>query len=445
MNSEIFKSYDIRGKYPEELTEKDAYAIGRAMALYIKGKNIAIGRDARPSSKPLFEAISKGISDAGVNVLDLGLASTPMVYYASGESGVDGSICVTASHNPPPYNGFKLTKPNAVPIGGDSGLSEIKETALHTQPKVGLIHGNIIPIRDLPVRYVEWLAGFWQLGDKKWSIVIDCANAMGVIELPAFKKVPENITVTTLYDDLSHPFEAHEANPLKTETLAELSKKVIEVKADLGISYDGDADRIGFIDENGTPVPMDLMTAILSAPVLKKYPKSTILYDLRSSLSVKEEIEKNGGTAHECKVGHANIKKQMREEESYFAGELSGHYYFKENSYAEASTLAAIFLLNHMSITGKKLSELVAEVKKYFHTGEINNTVPEAKTVIEKLKEKYKDGVLSELDGIKISYPDWWFSVRSSNTEPLLRLNLEAKTKELMEQKKEEVLLIIKS
>lgn len=443
MNENIFKSYDIRGVYPAELDEKIAYAIGRALVEYLNADNIVIGRDARASSPVLFQALAKGITEAGCNVLDLGLATTPMVYFASHQSGIDGSISLTASHNPPEYNGLKLTRKDAVPIGGNSGMAEIKERAMRGDFKRQLLTGNVIPLA-LSDRYLKHFSQFWKLGDKKFKIVVDTANAMGVLELPFYKALPQNIELVTLYDDLTHAFQAHEANPLKKETLVELRKKVVEQKADLGIAYDGDADRIGFVDETGAIVPMDLMTALLAYPILKRYPGGTIFYDLRSSMSVKEVVEQNGGKALECMVGHANIKKQMRDEDAAFAGELSGHYYFRENSYAESSTLAAIFLLNYMTETGKKLSELVAEVKKYFHSGEINSTVKDPGAILAKLKEKHKDGTLTELDGIKISYPDWWFNVRSSNTEPLLRLNCEAKTEAMMIQKRDELLALIR-
>ncbi len=443
MNKSIFKAYDIRGVYPDEIDEKTAYAIGRSLVEYLNAKNIVVGRDARASSPALFAALSKGITEAGCNVLDLGLATTPMVYFASHQSGIDGSISLTASHNPPEYNGMKLTRKDAVPIGGNSGMAEIKERVIKGDFKRLLLTGNVIPL-PLTDRYLKHFSQFWKLGDTKYKIIVDTANAMGVLELPFYKAMSANIELTTLYDDLEHPFQAHEANPLKLKTLDELRAKVVEEKADLGIAYDGDADRIGFVDETGAIVPMDLMTALLVRPILERYPGGTIFYDLRSSMSVKEVIEQNGGKALECMVGHANIKKQMREEDAAFAGELSGHYYFRENSYAEQSTLAAIFLLNYLTETGKKLSELVAEVKKYFHSGEINSTVKDAPAIVAKLKEKYKDGTLTELDGIKISYPDWWFNVRSSNTEPLLRLNLEARTEAMMIEKRNELLAIIR-
>ena len=453
MNTNIFKSYDIRGIYPTDLNEEDAYSIGHAIATYLKARNIAVGRDARPSSPALFENLCKGINDAGCNVLDLGLASTPLVYFASHESGIDGAISLTASHNPPEWNGFKVTKKDAVPVGGNSGLKEIKEMAMSgVKISAGIIHGVVIPMADLAERYVSHIGSFWQLGDKKFKLAIDTANAMGIVELPIYKKVAGNLTITNLYADMEKFGQTHEANPLKTETLAELQKMVVETGADVGIGYDGDADRIGFVDEKGEIVPMDLMTAILAAPVLRKYPKSTILYNLISSMSVKETVQKLGGTAHVCMVGHANIKKQMLDEGAVFAGEMSGHYYFKETSNAESSTLAAIFLLNEMALSGKKLSELTAAVKKYFHSGEINSAVSDPAKILAKIKEKYADGKLNELDGIKIDYLDpsdptktsWWFNVRVSNTEGVMRLNLEAKTKEMMEEKRDELLKIIR-
>jgi phosphomannomutase len=268
---------------------------------------------------------------------------------------------------------------------------------------------------------------------------------MGILELPIYEKFPNNLSIVNLYNDLSHPFACHEANPLKTETLDELRAKVKTEKSDLGITYDGDADRVGFVDEMGEIIPMDLVTALIAKIILKKSPGATILYDLRSSRAVQEIIEENGGRALECKVGHANIKKQMREVGAIFAGELSGHYYFVENSYAEASTLAAILLLNLMAETGEPISNLVKDAKRYFHSGEINSEVTDKDAIITKLKTKYADGKISELDGLKVDYPDWWFNVRPSNTEPLLRLNLEASTSAMLKEKTKELLDLIRS
>ncbi|HLC95598.1 MAG TPA: phosphomannomutase/phosphoglucomutase, partial [Patescibacteria group bacterium] len=375
----------------------------------------------------------------GCDVIDLGIITTPMVYFAAGRLDIDAAISLTASHNPPEYNGMKIALRGAVPVGEHTGLHEIRDIALQGQWNEVSQKGSVVA-EDIRPAYYGYFTSFADFQDKHYIIAIDTANAMGVLELPIYTQFPNNLSVVNLYNDLEHPFECHEANPLKTETLDELRAKVTETKADLGIAYDGDADRIGFVDETGEIIPMDLVTALLAKIILKKHPGATILYDLRSSRSVKEIIEENGGIARECKVGHANIKKQMREDGAIFAGELSGHYYFEENSFAEAGTLPALLLLNLMAETGETISQLVKETKRYYHSGEINSKVADKDTVLVLLKEKYTDGTQHELDGLKVAYSDWWFNVRPSNTEPLLRLNLEAKTQTLMEEKKAELL-----
>ncbi len=442
MNTSIFKSYDIRGIYPIDINEADAEKIGHAFVTHFKPQKIAVGHDIRHSSPALFQAFVKGVTESGVDVIDLGLATTPMVYFAAHHLDVDAVVSITASHNPPEWNGMKFALKGALPVGEKTGLSDIRDIAL-TENFLTANRVGSITTQEIRNPYTEFFATFADFKEKNFSLVIDTANAMGVLELDILKKFP-TLSMTYLYNDLDHPFECHEANPLKTETLDELREKVKETRADLGIAYDGDADRVGFIDEHGEIIPMDLITGLLAETLLKKKPRSTILYDLRSSRAVKEIIEENGGKASECRVGHANIKKQMREEKAIFAGELSGHYYFEENSFAEASTLAALFLLNLMAETGKPISELVKNLRRYAHSGEINSDVENKDAVMTALKEKYADGKISEIDGIKIDYPDWWFSVRPSNTEPALRLNLEANTPELMEEKKSELLAIIR-
>jgi phosphomannomutase len=433
MNHEIFKAYDIRGIYPTEIDEDAVYKIGRATVALLNAKKLAVGRDARESGPSLLTALINGVTDAGCDVIDLDMITTPMLYYASHTLQVDGAIAVTASHNPGEYNGIKICRTDAVPVGSASGLNEIRDA---------VVSGNIgekcskglVTQHNIRPAYYEYFARYADLGDKKFTVVIDCANTMGVLELPFYKKYcADHFTIIELYCDLTNPYTAHEANPLKTETLAELQEKVVASNADLGISYDGDADRIGFVDETGAVIPMDLVTGLIARVLLTDDPGATVLYDLRSSRAVKEVIEESGGRAHECRVGHAFIKAQMREENALFAGELSGHYYFKANKYGEVSTLAAFTLLNLMARTGEKISALVADLRRYAHSGEINSEVHDKDAVITALKEKYSDGILSELDGIKIDYPDWWFSVRASNTEPVLRLNCEATTQELME------------
>jgi len=443
MNPGIFKAYDIRGVYPGEIDEEVAYRIGRAVAEHFSLRIVAVGRDIRASSPALFRELARGLTEGGADVLDLGLVTTPMVYFASNRLDVDAAISVTASHNPPEYNGMKIALRGAIPVGLESGLSEIRdlvaEGSFGTPEQIGTVTET-----DIKPAYYSYFASFADLQDRRFSVVIDTANAMGILELPIYDQLAGNVSVSNLWNDLTRPFACHEANPLKLETLDELRAKVTESGADLGIAYDGDADRVGFVDEKGEIIPMDLMTALLAEIILEKKPGATILYDLRSSRAVREIVEEHGGRALECKVGHANIKRQMRETGAVFAGELSGHYYFEENSSAEAGTLPAVLLLNLMAETGKPISELVSGARRYFHSGEINSEVDDKDAVLSRLRATYADGKQSELDGLKVEYPTWWFNVRPSNTEPLLRLNLEAETPEMMKEKETELLRIIR-
>jgi len=443
MNESIFKAYDIRGIYPTDINEDDAYHIGRAVVAHLKPKCLAIGRDIRPSSPALFTHFARGVMEGGCDVIDLGVITTPMVYFAAGRLDVDAAVSLTASHNPIQYNGVKIALRGALPVGEDSGLREIRDLALARTWEPALKQGTL-KTQDIRSIYYDYFSSFASFKEKKFTVVIDTANSMGVLELPMYERFTDSLTLVNLYNDLDHPFQCHEANPLKTETLDELCAKVRETHADLGIAYDGDADRVGFTDEKGDIIPMDLITGLVAKIILAKKPGSTILYDLRSSRAVREIIEENGGVARECRVGHAFIKRQMRADGAIFAGELSGHYYFEENSFAEASTLVAFLLLNLMAETGKTISALVADLKRYAHSAEINSEVSDKNLILQALKEKYSDGKISELDGLKVDYDDWWFNVRPSNTEPLLRLNLEAKTQEKMAEKQEELLHIIR-
>lgn len=444
MNKDIFKAYDIRGVYPSEIDEETAYAIGRATVSVLGAKILAVGRDARVSGPSLQEALVRGITSAGCNVINIGMVTTPMLYFSSWHLSVDGALSVTASHNPAEYNGVKICQKNAVPVGENSGLFDIRDKAIAGEfPEVA--DKGTVTERDIKTAYYDYFGTFANFGDTQFHIAIDCANTMGVLELPFYEeRFAKNFTLEKLYCDLDHPYTAHEANPLKTETLDELRALVVEKGCALGIAYDGDADRVGFVDETGAVIPMDLVTGLIAQVLLETNPSATILYDLRSSMAVKEVIEENGGIAKECRVGHAFIKQQMVVEGALFAGELSGHYYFNANKNGEVSTLAAFTLLNLMAKTGKPISELVAHLRRYFHSGEINSEVTDKDAILAKLSETYKDGSQHTLDGLKVSYPDWWFNVRPSNTEPVLRLNLEAKTKEMMEQKRDELLGIIR-
>ncbi|HSE35344.1 MAG TPA: phosphomannomutase/phosphoglucomutase [Candidatus Paceibacterota bacterium] len=441
---QIFKSYDIRGIYPTEINEEVAERIGGATVKLLQAKSIAIGRDTRASSPSLFAALAKGITDAGADVIDLGLATTPMVYYAGYALDVDGCISLTASHNPPEYNGLKICSKGPVPMGLGSGLERIRDIALGKDSLLASTPGKI-ERHDISREFQKFLSTFANFGERRFRIAIDTANAMGILDIPLFRSLEPSLEIVKiLYGEFDPTFPNHEANPLKHETLAELQDAVRTEHADIGIAFDGDGDRVGFVDEKGDIVPMDLVTALLARSVLTRYPGAVVLADLRSSRVVEEEIANAGGIAHECRVGHAHIKRQMRDEHARLAGELSGHYYFGEGYYAEMGPLPAIYLLNTMAKTGKPLSELWRSLLRYSHSGEQNFTVANTEQVLARIKAAYPDGELSELDGVKVSYPNWWFSVRASNTEPLVRLNLEATTQSEMEQRKGELVALIK-
>jgi phosphomannomutase len=436
--SGIFKAYDIRGIYPTEINTDTAYAIGRAYITFTGAKKVVIGRDMRPHSQQLFEGISRGITDQGADVIDLGLSSTPQSYFANGTLKADGSIMITASHNPGEWNGFKLCLANAVPISGVTGIMDIQRIVEERSWQESAVKGNISTY-DITGEYAAFLRSFAKL-DRKLKVVVDYANAMGLYEIAGIKDLFE---IIPMYDVMDGTFPNHEANPLKLDTLDAIRAKVKEVNADFGAAFDGDADRCGFIDDEGEIIPMDLFTALIAQDILTAGP-ATILYDLRSSRAVKECIEANGGKAIQSRVGHAFIKAQMRENNAVFAGELSGHYYFKQNFTAESQGLAMIMLANLICSKNVPLHELIKPLKKYASSGEINSKVADVAPILAELKEKYSDGHMFELDGISAEYPEWWFNVRASNTEPLLRLIVEADTPELMAAKRDELLAIIR-
>lgn len=436
--SGIYKAYDIRGIYPEQLNEEIAEQIGRAYIEFTGAKKVVVGRDMRPHSTPLFDALAKGMTEQGADVINIGLCSTPMSYFANGKLGADGSIIITASHNPGEWNGFKLCKAQAVPISGATGIADIERIVAAQSWKKSDAKGKITTY-DIAPEYGEFLKKHAKL-NRKLKVVVDYANAMGSYEIAGIEDLFE---IIPLYKKLDGTFPNHEANPLKLDTLDMLREKVRETGADFGAGFDGDADRCGFVDNQGEVIPMDLFTALIAQDILSDGP-ATILYDLRSSWAVKECIEANGGKAIMSRVGHAFIKAQMRQYDAVFAGELSGHYYFRENYTAESQGLAFIKLANLICKTGKKVSDLVAPLRKYFASGEINSKVADVPSILAKIKAKYSDGRMFELDGISVEYSDWWFNVRSSNTEPLLRLIVESKTKAQMEAKRDELLALIR-
>ncbi len=435
----IFKAYDIRGIYPTEFNAEIAELIGRAYIEFTGAKKVVIGRDMRPHSQNIFEGLSKGITMQGADVIDIGLCSTPMSYFANGTLKADGSIMITASHNPGEWNGCKLCIANAVPISGATGIKDI-EKIVENKSFSKVEKAGTISTYDIAKEYGEFLKKFVKV-DRKLKIVCDFANSMGSYEIAGIRDL---FDIVPMYEELDGTFPNHEANPLHTATLDDIRKKVVEVGADFGAAFDGDADRCGFIDDKGEIIPMDLFTALIAQDILSENKGATILYDLRSSKAVKECIEDNGGRAIMSRVGHAFIKNQMRENDAVFAGELSGHYYFKENFTAESQGLAFIRLANLVCKSGKKVSEMVAPLCKYYSSGEINSKVADVKPILAAIKAKYADGYTYELDGFSSEYADWHFNVRSSNTEPLLRLIVEADTEELMVAKRDEILAIIR-
>ena len=436
--SGIFKAYDIRGVYPTDLNETLAEAIGRAYIEFTGAKKVVIGRDMRPHSEPLFSSLCRGITGQGADVIDLGLCSTPQSYFANGKLKADGGIMITASHNPGEWNGFKLCRANAVPISGVTGIADIQRIVETKAWKKSDKTGTVSKY-DIGPEYGKFLRSFATM-DRKLKVVVDYANAMGLYEIAGIREL---FDVVPMYDTLDGTFPNHAANPLQTETLDAIRAKVKEVGADFGAAFDGDADRCGFIDDRGEIIPMDLFTALIAQDILSHGP-ATIFYDLRSSRAVRECIAENGGKPMMSRVGHAFIKTQMRENDAVFAGELSGHYYFKQNYTAESQGMAMIMLANLICRKNKPVHELVDPLRKYFSSGEINSRVADVKPILDAIRKKYADGNMYELDGVSSEYPDWWFNVRASNTEPLLRLIVEADTPEKMAAKRDELLKIIR-
>jgi len=435
----IFKAYDIRGIYGKTINEDIVLKIGRAFATFLKCKKVVVGRDMRPHSEPIFKALCQGLTMHGADVIDLGLCSTPMSYYANGLLKADAGIMITASHNPGEWNGLKLARNLAIPISGATGIKDIEAIVEKQSFDPPAARPGTVSKHDIVQSYCEHVRKLAHLA-KPVKIAADMANAMGIYEAKALAGV---IEFDPIFDTLDGTFPNHEANPLKTETLETLQEKIRKGKYAFGVAFDGDADRAGFIDEKGNIVAMDMITALIAQDLLAKE-KGVIFYDLRSSWAVKEVIEQNGGKPMMSRVGHAFIKQQMRENNGIFAGELSGHYYFRDNYYTESSAMATICVANIVSRSDKPLSELIKPIKRYFASGEINSEVKDAASVLDALKEKYSDGRFFQLDGVSFEYKDWWFNVRSSNTEPLVRLNLEAKSQKLMEQKRDEILAIIR-
>ncbi|MEQ8660725.1 MAG: phosphomannomutase/phosphoglucomutase, partial [Gammaproteobacteria bacterium] len=386
----------------------------------------------------VFAALARGLTEQGADVIDVGLCSTPMCYFANGSLDADGSIMITASHTPGQWNGFKMCREQAIPISGATGIADIEARVAAGRFAAPQRSGSVSSA-DVAAAYRQHICRHAALG-RPLRIAVDFANAMGIVEHRALDGLFE---VAPLFDELDGSFPNHEANPLDLETLTALQARVREGGFDFGIAYDGDADRVGFVDERGEVVPMDIITALIAKMLLQEK-KGRVFYDLRSSKAVREVITEEGGEPLMSRVGHAFIKQQMREADALFAGELSGHYYFRENYFTESSALATLYVANLVSNAEVPLSELVRPIRRYVGSGEINSTVADAEAVFNALRHRYADGRMTELDGLSVEFDDWWFNVRSSNTEPLVRLNLEADDSATMAARRDEVLAIIR-
>lgn len=435
----IFKAYDIRGVYGETLTEDLAYKIGRAFVTFVGCRRVVVGRDMRTHTQPLFLALARGLTEQGADVIDLGLVSTPMSYFANGRLNGDAGIMITASHNTGEWNGFKLSRKGAVPISGDTGIKDIEKIATTGAFAATPATSGKVSTYDIAAEYkahVQKHAAF----KRPITIAADMGNSMGAVEALALDGL---LTMDKMYEELDGSFPNHEANPLDVETLEDLQHKVKHGRYDFGVAFDGDADRAGFVDEKGDIIPMDMTTALIAQDLLARE-QGVILYDLRSSWAVKEVIAAAGGRPMMSRVGHAFIKQQMRENNAIFAGELSGHYYFRDNLFTESSSLAVICMANIVSASSKPLSELLKPLRRYHASGEINSKVADTAKILATLKSRFAKGRLIELDGVSVEYADWWFNVRASNTEPLIRLNVEAKDAGVMAARRDELLGIIR-
>jgi phosphomannomutase len=451
LDPKVFKAYDVRGIHPSELDEDGARAIGRAFVEVFEPKRIAVGRDMRISAPAMANATIEGAAAAGAEVLDLGMVGTEMLYFGVGELGLDGGIAVTASHNPKEYTGMKIVRSGALPVGGESGLLDIRDRAVSLQDTSrGQSQGLSLPVQsyDIWPQYVDRVLSFVEPDAiKSQRIVIDAANGMaGAMLPPVLERLPQ-IHAVRCYFEPDGSFPNHEPNPLLPENREFIVSKTLEEGADFGVAFDGDADRCFFVDDTGEFVPGDFATALFAEAILEKEPGAKIIYDVRASWAVPETIERAGGVPLMNRVGHAFIKLRMREEQAAFGGEVSGHYYFRDFSQADSGVVPFLLMLELVSKKGRKLSEILRPFReRYFITGELNTRVSDVDAKVQEIEKRFgKEGRVSHLDGVSVDANDWHMNVRPSNTEPLLRLNLEGRTPELMERKRDEVLEVIQS
>ena len=446
LDPKVFKAYDIRGIYPSELDEEGAYGIGRAYVEEFAAKRIAIGRDMRLSSPPMAAAAERGAVDAGAQVLDIGLVGTEMLYFAVGDLGLDGGIAVTASHNPKEYTGMKIVREGALPVGGESGLAEIRDRALRGFGEPS--GAGRVEEADIWPAFVDRVLSFIDLhAIRPLKVVIDAANGMAGVMLPPVLQRLRRVEAVRYYFEPDGSFPNHEPNPLLPENREFIVERTKSEGADFGVAFDGDADRCFFVDDSGEFVPGDFVTALLAELILEKHPGAKIIYDVRASWAVPDTIERAGGVPLVNRVGHAYIKHRMREEGAVFGGEVSGHYYFRDFSQADSGVIPFLLMLELVSRKEQKLSEILRPFReRYFITGELNTPVPDVALKLAELERRFSpEGTVSHLDGVSVDAEDWHFNVRPSNTEPLLRLNLEARSEELMGEKRDEVLDVIRS
>ena len=445
IDTSIFKRYDIRGSVPAQLNDDIAYAIGRAFVEVLDRKNICIGRDMRPSGEAFMAALSRGAVDAGANVTQVGLISTDAIYFAVGHYGFDGGIMITASHNPAEYNGFKFCREEAIAISIETGLAEIRDTALAGNFKPDAARKGTIARQDILEGFADHCLSFIDdiAAIKPFKIAIDAGNGMAGETVPrVFGRLP--CEVIPMYFKLDGTFPNHPASPIEPENMVDLQRAVKERGCDFGVAFDGDADRMFLVDEKAQLIGGDIVTALVGIDTIRLNPGAKILYNLICSRSVPEAIEKAGGIPVRSQVGHSFIKKTMRDENVPFGGEHSGHFYFKRNWFADSGMIALMQCLNVFSRAKGPVSSVIAPIDKRSRSGEVNSKVSDIPDTLKRLQAHFHDAKIDRLDGITIEYEDWWMNVRASNTEPLLRLNVEGDTKELMERHRDEALAIIR-
>jgi len=443
--SAIFKSYDVRGIYPDQLNDDIAYKIGRCFVPLLQAKNVAVGRDMRESGEHLYEAFARGACEAGGNVVYVGRVSTDALYFAVGKFELDGGVMITASHNPANYNGMKFTRSQAQAISLDTGLATIRDQiASGNLPPPAATPGKISERNILDDFAAHCLSFIEPAKIKPFKIAIDAGNGMAGETVPhVFKGLP--CEVVPLYFELDGSFPNHPASPIEPENMVDLQTAVRKHGCDLGAAFDGDADRMFIVDEKGDLIDGSTVTALVALNTLKRHPGCKILYNLICSRSVPELIKKHGGIPIRSQVGHSLIKQTMREQDVVFGGEHSGHFYFRDNWYADSGMIALMQCLELFSETDQPVSEFISPIDTRFRSGEINTAVKDVQGKMREIEEFYKGADVDHLDGVTISYPDWWLNVRPSNTEPLLRLNVEGDTRALMEQHRDEALALIRS